>query len=101
MTFEQEKDRESRAGVFAVTPQDKVICQCLGNFQNSAYGRVQQDILIWKHGYEVGLREGLDTGPAHPAVQRSVERMFGGWQGVQAAREQSARLFWEEQRGAA
>jgi len=101
MTFEQEKDRESRAGDCAVKPENKVMCQCFGNFDDTAYDRVQQDILIWRRGYEVGVRQGLEQGPSHPMVQESVAKMFGGWQGVEVAREHSVRKFWAEQRGAA
>lgn len=44
-------------------------------------------------GYSHGLKEGLAQGPAHPAVQLSAERMFGNWQGAEAARQRSTQRF--------
>lgn len=50
----------------------------------------------YSSGYSDGLRDGLSQGPTHPAVQLSVERMFGDWQGAEAARQQSTQRFWNE-----
>ena len=44
-------------------------------------------------GYSHGLKEGLAQGPNHPAVQASVARMFGDWQGAEAARQRSSQRF--------
>ena len=52
----------------------------------------------YHRGYSQGLREGLAQGPTHPAVQRSVQRMFGDWDGADKARERSANQFWHEYR---
>lgn len=101
MTFEQEKDREPRAGDFAVAPQGNTYKYSFGTSQDSAWGRLQQDILLWRHGYETGLREGLAKGHTHPAVQDSVSRMFGDWQGINASLAQSVEEFWRKYRGAA
>lgn len=49
-------------------------------------------------GYNIGLREGLNQGPNHPAVVRSVANMLGGWDGAQAARERSTQRFWRDYR---
>lgn len=100
MACEQEKDRESRAGDYAVTPHSNAEEHIDGTHHDSSNQRVQQDILLWKHGYDVGLREGLAKGPAHPVVQRSVARMFGDWQGAHASLAQSVQRFWRDYRGA-
>lgn len=52
----------------------------------------------YNRGYSLGLREGLNQGPTHPAVQASVARMFGDWDGAEAARQRSTHQFrtWYE-----
>lgn len=47
----------------------------------------------YEQGYSDGLQSGLAQGPNHPAVQLSVERIFGHWQGAEAARQQSTQRF--------
>lgn len=47
-------------------------------------------------GYEEGLRDGLDYGPAHPRVQKSVANFFGEWDGAEAAGARSAARFHSE-----
>lgn len=94
-TFRQEKDRSS-AGTETPVKTKNFIDDggLLGYLDGSPAGQqIQSDILLWQAGYEAGLQEGLAQGPAHPAVQASVARMFGDWQGAEAARQQSTQRF--------
>lgn len=50
----------------------------------------------YEQGYSDGLQSGLAQGPNHPAVIESVQRMFNGWDGVQAARQRSTQRFWQQ-----
>lgn len=55
----------------------------------------------WAHGYAEGYAAGhtagfdaaAGIGPAHPAVQESVARVFGGWDGPAAALTRSVARF--------
>jgi hypothetical protein len=91
--FRQEKDRSSVGADSPVKPKNNIDGESLGNSDYSAHMQVQQDIRLWQAGYEAGLQDGLAQGPAHPAVQASVARMFGDWQGAEAARQQSTQRF--------
>lgn len=62
--------------------------------------------LGYSHGLAKGYADAAGDGPAHPAVADSVARMFGTWDGPDAARARSVTRFqtWhsaQRERGAA
>jgi hypothetical protein len=95
-TFGHKKDRPSVGADEPVQPKTHCVYGDFSYLDSSSHDRIQQDILLWRKGFEAGLREGLAQGPAHPAVQQSVANFFGDWDGVEAARERSAQRFWNE-----
>jgi len=94
----QEKDRSSVGADSPVKTKNFIDDDgLLGYFDASPAGQqIQSDILMWQAGYQAGLQDGLAQGPAHPAVQASVARIFGDWQGAEAARQQSTQRFWNQ-----
>ena len=49
--------------------------------------------LVWADAYDHGRRAGTLEGAAHPAVVDSVNRMFAGWDGADAAAARSVARF--------
>lgn len=102
-TFRQEKDRLSVGADEPVKPKNNIDGESLGisesteEIPQAPLNNTQNDWLMVRRAYEIGysegLREGLSQGPTHPAVQASVARMFGNWQGIEASRQQSAQRF--------
>src|SRR5699024_37290 len=100
-TFRQEKDRLSM-GVDEpgktknIDGQSCGTSECNPNEQAPPPAIQQTWRLVhdaYQRGYSQGRTEGLAQGPTHPAVQQSVERMFGDWHGAEAARQQSTQRF--------
>lgn len=56
--------------------------------------------LVWADAYDHGRRAGALEGPAHPAVVDSVNRMFAGWDGADAAAARSVARFHDWHQGA-
>lgn len=71
------------------------LTECLSDIQKQ--WRLVHD--AYQRGYTTGLRDGLAQGPAHPAVQQSVQRMFGDWDGAQAAQQRSVERFKQQRNG--
>jgi|SRR5690625_1936359 len=95
MFYGKEKDRSSMGVDEPVETKNFIDDDgLLGYFDGSPAGQqIQSDILMWQAGYQAGLQDGLAQGPAHPAVQASVARIFGDWHGAEAARQQSTQRF--------
>lgn len=100
MTFEEKNDREPRAGDYTVKPKRSVSKHLLGLQHNNAYDRVQQDILIWRRGYERGLQEGRLQSESNPAPREPNRRNLGNWHVAGSAHKESLRRFWPDNRWA-
>ena len=61
--------------------------------------QIQREWRLVYDAYHRGLRDGLNQGPAHPAIQASVARMFGTWNGADNALERSVKRFHAERGG--
>jgi hypothetical protein len=103
MFYGKEKDRPSMGVDEPVKTKNCVAGESFGVSESNEepppapLNHIQNDWLMVRRAYEIGysqgLHEGLAQGPTHPAIQASVARMFGDWQGAEAARQQSTQRF--------